>query len=208
MRSLNLEASTVWKMPRIRGQAVLFAALTAGCGLGQEAASPSATIMGGSPAASAPDAPEPGPAAPVSEAPPVCRSADLTVTIAGGEGAAGHVYRTLRFTNHSDHTCVIQGYPGVSYVAGDDGHQVGSAAARDGGIGPRVTLSPGRSAAAEVSFTDVGVFDPAVCQPAPVRGLRVYPPDERADLYVPLPGTGCASTTPDPQLRVRATTAD
>ncbi|MFE6613334.1 DUF4232 domain-containing protein [Amycolatopsis sp. NPDC057786] len=38
----------------------------------------------------------------------------------------------------------IQGFPGVSYVAGDDGHQVGKAADRTGDKGGVVELRPGR----------------------------------------------------------------
>ena len=46
-------------------------------------------------------------------------------------------------TNTGRRTCELRGFPGVSYVAGDDGHQVGPAAAMDGPRGGEVRLAPG-----------------------------------------------------------------
>lgn len=133
----------------------------------------------------------------------LCTAADLKLSLGRGEGAAGTVYRPLVFTNVSDHPCVIQGYPGVSYVGGDDGHQVGPAAYRDGTKGAAITLAKGESAYATVGFVDVHNYDAAICQPQPVRGLRVYPPQETASLYLELPTTGCGSDRiPGNQLTV------
>ena len=177
---------------------LLIAVVTAACGSGPQAP---ATSSAPSSTSTAPMMTPTMTTAPVAE----CRTADLTLAVARSEGAAGHVYRTLRFTNHSDHSCVMQGYPGVSLVA-DDGHQVGPAAVRAGPIGLPVTVDPGASAAAVVDFTDPGVFNPDICSPTPVRGLRVYPPDERTAIDLALPGTGCAATTSSPQLHVRTIT--
>lgn len=180
---------------------LLIAVLTAACGSGQQATA-------GSPIPLSPlDASGPPSMAPTMTTAPVpeCRAADLTLAVARSEGAAGHVYRTLQFTNRSEHRCVMQGYPGVSFVA-DDGHQIGPAAVREGPIGTQVTVDPGASAVAVVDFTDTGVFNPDTCRPTQVRGLRVYPPDERTAIDLPLPGTGCAATTPSAQLHVRTIT--
>jgi hypothetical protein len=136
-----------------------------------------------------------------------CRSSDLTVSLGATEGAAGSVYRVLVFTNRGSRSCELLGFPGVSYVAGDDGHQVGPAAARDGDRGESVSIAPGRTASAQLRQVNVANFDAAVCQPTPVRGLRVYPPGETAAIFVPLGGTGCAGTPSDPQLTVQAVTA-
>jgi Domain of unknown function (DUF4232) len=132
-----------------------------------------------------------------------CRSAELKLSIGRGEGAAGTVFRPLRFTNSGARPCTIQGFPGVSYVAGDDGHQVGPAAFREGTKGAPVSLAPGDTAFATVGFVQVRNFDPAVCKPTAIRGLRVYPPHETASLFLPLEGTGCAGTPPGNQLTVR-----
>jgi uncharacterized protein DUF4232 len=117
------------------------------------------------------------------------------------------VYRVLVFTNRGNRSCELQGFPGVSYVAGDDGHQVGSAAARTGDRGKSVPIAPGGTASAQLRQVNVANFDAATCQPTPVRGLRVYPPGETAAIFVPLGGTGCAGTPSGPQLTVQAVTA-
>lgn len=136
-------------------------------------------------------------------APAECKAGTLDVTLVNGDGAAGTVYRYLKFTNTGAAKCVIQGYPGVSYVTGDDGRQVGQAAKRIPPKGPPITLSTGESASVEVGFVNVGNFDPADCKPTPTRGLRIYPPHDTAAMFVPFKGTGCAGSTPDPQLTVK-----
>ncbi len=141
--------------------------------------------------------------APASD-PAECKVADLTLSLGGGEGAAGTFYRDLRFTNAGGRTCRIQGFPGVSYVAGADGHQVGPAAFREGAKGPAISLKPGMTVSASIGFVQVRNFDPAVCKPVSVRGLRVYPPHEYDSMFLPAPGTGCAGTPPGHQLVVRS----
>jgi hypothetical protein len=127
----------------------------------------------------------------------------LAVSIGGGDAAAGTVYRSLRFTNISGQGCTLQGFPGVSYVAGDGGTQVGPAADRDGAKGAAVTLKPGAVASVTLAMTNVHNFDAPTCHPTPTRGLRIYPPNETASLYVATAGLGCtAPTLPSPQLRV------
>ncbi|HKS48125.1 MAG TPA: DUF4232 domain-containing protein [Amycolatopsis sp.] len=134
----------------------------------------------------------------------LCKSSDLKLSVGRGDAAAGTMYRPVVFTNTSDHSCVIQGFPGVSYVGGADGHQVGPAAFRDGGKGAAITLAKGETAYAMVGFVNVGNYDPVTCQPQPVRGLRVYPPQETASQFVDLPTTGCGSDQiPGNQLTVK-----
>jgi hypothetical protein len=131
-----------------------------------------------------------------------CKVADLKLSLGGGDAAAGTAYRHLVFTNKGSRTCTMQGFPGVSFVAGDDGHQVGPAAYRTGKKGPVVTLKPGASAFADVGFVQIANYDPAVCKPTEVRGLRVYPPHDYDSMFLPNPGTGCAGTPPGNQLTV------
>ncbi|TLW93710.1 DUF4232 domain-containing protein [Saccharomonospora piscinae] len=134
--------------------------------------------------------------------PDYCASGNLSLTLGEGGGAAGTVYRPLRFTNVGDVPCVLHGFPGVSYVAGDDGHQVGEAAMHTGGKGAALTLRPGEVAHADVGFTQVRNYDESTCHPTDVRGLRIYPPQETASLFVESPGTGCASGAVRDQLSV------
>jgi Protein of unknown function (DUF4232) len=132
-----------------------------------------------------------------------CGTAELRGSLGPAEGAAGSVIAPLVLTNVGTRTCELRGFPGVSYVAGDDGHQVGPAAAMSGQRGGEVVLKPGAAAAAQLQMVNVANFDAAVCNPTPVRGLRVYPPGDTTSLYVERAGTGCAGTPPGNQLSVQ-----
>lgn len=178
---------------------------------GEIAGNPSAGGRPTVPTISAPTAPIPSPSEATTTTtvkPPLvtaaeCTVRDLDVSLGAEEGTAGTIYRALVFTNTGDGACVIQGFPGVSFVTGDDGHQVGQAVTRVGDKGPPVTLKPGGTATAPVGFVNIGNFDPAVCQPTAVRGLRVYPPHERRSEFVPFGTTGCAGDLLGSQLTVR-----
>jgi hypothetical protein len=129
------------------------------------------------------------------------------VSVHGSRGGTGHRAETIVFTNGRQASCTITGWPGVSYVAGDDGHQVGAAAGRDGTMGSPVTLAPGQSASARVNEVNAHDYPAGKCHPANVRGLRIYPPNNTASAYVARPGTGCANPHVD-QLGVRAVAPD
>jgi hypothetical protein len=135
---------------------------------------------------------------------PECKPASLKLSFGGGDAGMSQQHTVLRFTNVGSRSCVIVGFPGVSYVAGARGAQVGAPAVRVGRIGSQVTLTPGQVASTVVSSVSVGVFDPATCRPTPVRGYRIYPPDSTASMFIPLRAgvSGCAGRTPDPQLTV------
>lgn len=134
----------------------------------------------------------------------LCKAGDVTLSLGQGDAGAGSVYRPILIKNSSGKSCTIQGFPGVSYVTGDDGHQVGLSAFREGTKGDAIKLQPGQSAAADVQFAQVANFDPAVCKPTAVKGLRVYLPQETASKFLPDPGTGCAGDKlPGNQLAVK-----
>jgi Protein of unknown function (DUF4232) len=132
-----------------------------------------------------------------------CTTSELSASLGQGDAGAGSVFRPLIFTNTGSRTCELRGFPGVSYVAGDDGHQVGPAADMSGERGPQVPIPPGGTAVAQLRLVNALSFDEAVCKPTPVRGLRIYPPGDTASLFVPMDGTGCAGTPPGPQLFVQ-----
>ncbi|WP_072688312.1 DUF4232 domain-containing protein [Rhodococcus marinonascens] len=136
-----------------------------------------------------------------------CLIGELQVTVGHVDGAAGSQEIPLVFTNIGNRTCVLQGYPGVSYVATPDGAQVGSAATRDGGSGSPVTLSPGKRVTAPVRATVVQNYPAETCGPTPVAGFRVYPPNDTGSVFVPYPTTGCSQTgTGVDQLSVQPVT--
>ncbi|GAA2880482.1 DUF4232 domain-containing protein [Pseudonocardia halophobica] len=189
------------------------ALLLAGCSGGTD------EVNGGTPAGSG--APTTAPATPPASttaaaptsggdplSPPNCPTASLRITLGDGDAGAGSSYRPLIFTNTGGSTCQLRGFPGVSYVSGDDGHQVGPAAAMSGERGGEVRLAPGGSAAAQLQLVDVQNFDAATCRPTPVRGLRVYPPGNTQSAFVPFETTGCAAEQlPGNQLSVQTMTA-
>jgi hypothetical protein len=205
MEAITMRHNIVRKSALITGGAAA-ALLLAGCGGGGTADSPSQDVptSQSSPSTSTakplPEAQsEPTAAANDAE----CKVADLSLSLSDGEGTAGTYYRYLVFTNKGNRTCTIQGFPGVSYVTGDDGRQVGPAAERQGTKQPPVTLKPGDHANVTIGFRDVGAFDEAACQPTQTRGLRVYPPHEYKSMFVPADGLGCAGKDlPESQLTV------
>jgi len=117
----------------------------------------------------------------------------------------------LQLLNAGSSACTLYGYPGVAWVAGADGHQVGAAAVRQadsaGSAEKTVTLAPGAVASAPLDIVDAAVYSPSECKPVPVRGLRVYPPGQTAALFIPLAtasgGYGECSLAPkDPTLSI------
>jgi len=123
---------------------------------------------------------------------PRCHTGDLSVKTGTGDGAAGTYHTDLVFTDKSDHRCTLYGYPGVSWVTGDNGTQVNDPFERSSGTKRTITLSPGGQAHA-VLVTHAALNYPAdKCKPVDVRGYRVYPPDETAAVFVSAPGKQCS----------------
>ncbi|WP_328452857.1 MULTISPECIES: DUF4232 domain-containing protein [unclassified Amycolatopsis] len=134
----------------------------------------------------------------------LCGAGDVKLALGEGDAAAGSLYRPLLITNTKANPCTVQGFPGVSYVAGDDGHQVGEAAYRSGTKGNSVKLNSGQTATALIQFVNVHNYPDDICRPTPVRGLRIYLPQETDSNFVPMPGTGCANgDLPGNQLAVK-----
>ncbi len=115
----------------------------------------------------------------------------------------------LQLRNVGSSACALYGYPGVSWVAGADGHQVGAAAVRapdgSGSAEKTVTLAPRALASAPLDIVDAAAIPRSACKPVPVRGLRVYPPGEQDALFIPLAADGygeCSLVTREPTLIV------
>jgi hypothetical protein len=125
--------------------------------------------------------------------PTACTTTQLSASLGPSDGTAGTIYYPLILRNVGPVECIEQGYPGVSFVAGAAGDQVGAAAERQPGSAPSVRLAPGASATAELAVVDAGNF-PSDCNITSVQGLRVYPPEMRTALFVPHTDRGCANT--------------
>ena len=131
----------------------------------------------------------------VATGPAACRSADLGLALNPDQGGGGmnKTHYRLAFTNKGSAACTLQGFPGVSFVTGDSGTQVGAPATREGAETAAVTVQPGAAAASLLTITNTGVHDPAQCSPTDVRGLRIYPPGETAALFLPKEQQACAA---------------
>lgn len=153
------------------------------------------------PPTTAPPATTPATTAPPTTAgAPPCTTAQLTADLRNGQAAAGTFYYQLTFRNTAATPCSMFGYPGVSYVRGSTGIQTGDPADRIPSISGQhsasvVTLAAGGGEAhAVVAEVDLANYSRATCRPVPVRGLRVYPPNQGTALFVPQNAMGCAST--------------
>jgi hypothetical protein len=127
-----------------------------------------------------------------------CRSSNLAVRLGRGEGAAGTEYVAIIFTNRGTFGCSLRGYPGVSSVGGDDGHQIGRPATRELPSKVRtITLAPGGVASAAYGQADALNFPKAKCHPASSRGLRVYPPNLTLARFLPWKHLACSLPVDD-----------
>jgi len=128
-----------------------------------------------------------------------CTVDELSAEIAdGGGGAAGSYGIAFIFANTGDRTCTLQGWPGVSFVGGGDGTQIGASAALDRGT-PHETQSvaPGGEVQALVRIVQTGGYDAATCRPTATDGFRIYPPGSVRSIFVAASGASfeaCANT--------------
>jgi hypothetical protein len=101
------------------------------------------------------------------------------------EGAAGHEYYQLQFSNIGHSVCTFFGYPGVSALD-SNGHQVGLPATH-GGTKLTVTLAPGATAHVVLDVTDAA----NLCNPVKTAVLRVFPPGQIHAQLLSFPSEGC-----------------
>jgi len=123
-----------------------------------------------------------------------CTAEDLSVRYAddaGGAGA-GNVNGTFAFTNRSSQPCTLRGFPGVSYVTGSKGEQVGQAATRTDDAVATKTLKAGGSVKASLRRSQPRNYGDA-CDETDVSGFRVYAPGDTGAVFVTFETTGCRS---------------
>ena len=153
-------------------------------------ATPDSTAPATTPAAT-PAAPATTPAAPSGPGP--CPTTSLRVKLGVSQGTAGSVYTTIVFTNTSNATCTLYGYPGVSLTTGRPGTQIGKAA-KENPATPRqlVTLHPQKSANALLRIVDAQNYPASRCGPKNSAYLQVYPPNQTTQVYIRYRTVGCA----------------
>jgi hypothetical protein len=111
-----------------------------------------------------------------------------------GGGAAGSTYVPIQFTNTSGAACALYGYPGVSFVTGQNGSQVGAPAKRSGSFA-NVTVSVAAHATAHawLQVAEAGNYPASSCHPVSAHFLKVYPPGNTAPAYVSFSSQTCSS---------------
>lgn len=123
-----------------------------------------------------------------------CHTSDLKATVGDNHPGAGQENFALVLTNTSAHGCTVRGYPGLAFV-NNNGEQVTVDPERTSGSKDTISLAPGHSAWASLSFTNPGVTNVTTVDPAAVT---ITPPDETSSLKVtwsggPVSNTGKAS---------------
>jgi Domain of unknown function (DUF4232) len=132
-------------------------------------------------------------ASPAAASTPRCTTGGLVIWMdTQGNGAAGSIFYTLRFTNLSGHACTLRGYPGVSAVS-LGGRRLGSPAAWGPPGAHLVRLANDATAYAVLDYSDVITSNggPRPCDSATAAGLRIYPPDQTTSKIVPFPLKVC-----------------
>jgi hypothetical protein len=107
-----------------------------------------------------------------------------------GTYSAGKTFYTLEFTNVSDRTCSLYGYPEVSayrdspVAGGLVGGPIGGSAIRDTSVRPKpVMLEPGATAHAVLRVTSA--TQPAGCAKVTAGELRIMLPRQAQPSFVP-----------------------
>ncbi len=177
---------------------VSVAALLTACTSPNPSPHPSATSAssqgtGSVSSSAAPSSPAQGSSHAAPAGPQACASRDLGVRTGQGEGAAGSTYVPIVFTNTSNVTCTLYGYPGVALAGGTPVHQIGAAADEDQATSRQVvTLGPGAVASAQLRIVSAQNFPAARCHQAPATHLQVYPPNQTTPIYVMYRSTACS----------------
>ncbi|MGW2485990.1 DUF4232 domain-containing protein [Streptomyces sp. NPDC001606] len=153
----------------------------------QEPASAAASASAGHPATK----PAPATTAPRASTAPVggtttaatssrCHTSELRASVGRNDPGAGQENFPVVLTNGSTRTCTVRGYPGAAFVT-SGGTQLGPDPKRESGSPVTVTLKPGQSAWAGLTFSNPGVSGAKTATPA---ALLITPPDERDHLRV------------------------
>lgn len=109
-----------------------------------------------------------------------CRTGELRAEVGRVDPGAGQRNFPIVLTNTSDRTCTVRGYPGAAFVDASGG-QLGPDPVRAPSSPGTVTLTPGKSAWAGLSFSSPQISGARTATPA---ALLVTPPDEHDPIRV------------------------
>jgi hypothetical protein len=124
-----------------------------------------------------------------------CHTSELSASVGGNNPGAGQENFPIVLTNKSARTCTLSGFPGAAFVNAS-GTQLGPDPKRSSGSPVTVTLKPGQSAWAGLTFSNPEISE---AKTAKAAALLVTPPDERDSLKVawtagPVPVSGNSSS--------------
>lgn len=125
--------------------------------------------------------------------PPPCPTRYLSAKVGPLGAAAGSVYATIAFTNISNVTCTLYGYPGVVLDGGSPVSPIGLSAAEDPAT-PRqlVTLAPKAVASARLRIAEAANYPPQRCHPTKATYLQIIPPNQRTPIFLRYEAMACA----------------
>jgi hypothetical protein len=126
--------------------------------------------------------------------PAACPTRYLGVKAGLSQGTAGSIYQVIDFTNISNVSCTLYGYPGISFAStGSSGGQIGLSA-KENPTPPRelVTLAPGATANALLRIVAAGNFAPATCGMVTAHWLVIYPPNQTTPVYLKYTSPTCS----------------
>ncbi|MFE2050786.1 DUF4232 domain-containing protein [Streptomyces sp. NPDC059459] len=109
-----------------------------------------------------------------------CHTSELRAAVGRVDPGAGQRNFPIVLTNTSDRTCTVYGHPGAAFVDAS-GEQLGADPDRVPSSPETLTLPPGKSAWAGLSFSSPQISGARTATPA---ALLVTPPDERDPLEV------------------------
>jgi hypothetical protein len=134
-----------------------------------------------------------GSSSPATSAGPAgCQASGLQARLGAAQGAAGTSYQVIVLTNTANAACTLYGYPGVSFVTGVGGGEVGMPASKDPLVSKTlVTLGPGATANFLLAVHDAGAFPD--CKITNVDWLRIFPPGDYGSIYLQYKTLACAN---------------
>ncbi|WP_210587204.1 DUF4232 domain-containing protein [Streptomyces sp. GESEQ-35] len=109
-----------------------------------------------------------------------CHTSELSASVGRNNPGAGQENYPVVLTNTSSRTCTVRGYPGAAFIDAS-GKQLGPDPVRSSASPTTVTLKPGSSAWAGLTYSNPEISGARTATPA---ALLVTPPDERDSLKV------------------------
>jgi hypothetical protein len=99
----------------------------------------------------------------------------------------------IDFTNISNVSCTLYGYPGVSLAGGTPVSQIGLAAAESHATARvLVTLTPGAVASALLQIVHAGNYPASRCGMTTASSLQIYPPNQTTPIYLSYNSPTCS----------------